>query len=171
MGRYTEEHRRKIRSSYINERLPLTQAAERHDVGYRTATSWKKAAEEAGDNWDTARAALRISQGGAEAVANEVLEDYILLHKATVDEVKNSKELTAMQRVEALTKLADSFAKTMKAFQLAHPEARILGMAMDVMIWMKDFINTQFPEHQAAFAEVLQPFGEHVVKKVRSEMG
>lgn len=39
------------------------------------------------------------------------------------------------------------------------PEADRLGVAMDVLKRLQLFIQTNYPQHGGAFAEVLLPFG------------
>lgn len=48
--------RNQLRAKYL-QGMPLTTAADVCKVSYQTARNWKRAAKEAGDDWDISRAA------------------------------------------------------------------------------------------------------------------
>jgi len=60
---YSDKIKAEVRSDFIRGK-PLSAVASSHQVPYDTARSWKRKAAADGDDWDTARAANRISAGG-----------------------------------------------------------------------------------------------------------
>ena len=63
-----------MRQLYI-EGMPLTGAAVTCGVSYDTARDWKTRAKSKGDDWDTARAAYRISDQGVDDLNKQMVED------------------------------------------------------------------------------------------------
>lgn len=142
--------------------MPLTAAAEGAKVAYDTARGWKRRAEAEGDNWDTARAALRVSTGGVKALTAEIIEDFVHLFKATIDEIKSAADLEPMKKAEAIARLSDAYQKTIKASGASNPELARLAIAMDVLQRQADFIRREFPDRQEMFLQILEPFGKEL---------
>ncbi len=160
---YSAEMRRGVRAAYVYERLPLERAAERHGVAHTTAARWKRVAEAAGDDWDRARAAASLSGEGIRSVAQAVLEDYLLQHKATLEALRDPETpISPIARAEVLSRLSDSFHKTVAAHTRMSPELSRLAVAMDVMQQLAAFIREHYPQHVTGFLEVLEPFGERL---------
>ncbi|MBL4783019.1 MAG: DUF1804 family protein [Porticoccaceae bacterium] len=155
---YSEQVKALIRTDYVRG-LPLTGAAEKHDVPYQTARNWKRTAGKDGDDWDTARAASRISSGGVRALTAEIIEDFVHLFHATITEIKAAKDIGPMKKAEAISRLSDAYHKTVKASGASNPELARLSIAMDVLQRQADFIRRHFPEKQEFFLEILEPFG------------
>ena len=65
-----------LRSAYINEQLDLKTAARENNVSYGTARMWKKKAYDNRDDWDSARNAMLIAQGGKKELVNQVVERF-----------------------------------------------------------------------------------------------
>lgn len=153
--------RQALRRSYVIDRQPLEAAAALHDIAYSTARSWKKAAKIRGDDWDRARIAEEVGDGGVKALTRVVLEEFIPLVKSTIDAIKTDK-LDAVEKAEAISRLADAYMKTVKASGAVDPAIAKLAWAMDVMRLLAQFTAERFPQHQAALLEVLEPFGERL---------
>lgn len=158
------ETRRRARAYYVHERLTLEVAAGKAGVTHATLARWKRAALAEGDDWDRARAASSLSGEGLKSVAQAVLEDYLVQHRATLDALRTAEEadMTALQRAEVLSRLSDSFHKTLAAHARLQPELSRLAVAMDVMKLLAGFIREQYPQHVAAFLQVIEPFGEEL---------
>jgi hypothetical protein len=153
-----------VRAAYVHERLPLEMAAAKAGVSPATAGRWKRAAREAGEDWDKLRAACLLAGEGVEAVARQMLADYVVQHKAMMDVISSDADLPAASKVEMLASLADSFNKTVSASKRVLPETSELATALSVLDKLGGFIRDRFPQHAQAFLEVLEPFGTEVAK-------
>ena len=157
------EMKQKLRASYIYEGLGLERSAQKWNISSRSASRWKQEAVEAGDDWDKARAASMLAGEGAEAVSRVVLEEFLKLFQSTMVEITIGK-LEPMDKAEGLSRLADAYAKTMRAIQRSAPELNRLAVASEVLQLLAKFVRDAFPTHAAAFMEVLEPFGAELVK-------
>lgn len=154
--------RQALRRSYVVDRQPLTAAASLFGVSYSTARGWKQAAAERGDDWDRARMAEDVSDGGVKALTAKVLEEFVPLFASTIEAIKNAAGVNAIQKADALARLSDAYAKTVKASGAVDPAIAKLAWAMDVMRELAKFTAERFPQHQQALLEVLEPFGERL---------
>ena len=165
---HAPEKRAAVRASYIFERMPLEQAADKHDVPISTARKWRFSDEAQGDDWDKARAAASMSVGGVSTVAQLVLADFMSLYQVTVEGVRESSDITPLARAEALSRLADAFQKTISAVAKAAPDLGRYAIATELMQDLALFVSRECPEHRAALADVLEPFALAVAKKFGS---
>ncbi|MGB1238761.1 MAG: DUF1804 family protein [Pseudomonadales bacterium] len=161
---YSEETKRNVRAAYIYNSHSLKAAAAANEVPYETARSWKRKAEGSGDDWDNARAAARISQGGIKALTTEIIEEFALLFQATIEQVKNA-DVKPLEKAEAISRLSDAYSKTVKAAGASNPELSRLSVAMDVLRLLAEFIKSEHPKHLDAFLDILEPFGEVVSRE------
>ncbi len=153
-----------VRAAYVHERLPLETAAARAGVSPATAARWKRKAREAGEDWDKLRAACLLAGDGVEAVARQMLADYVVQHKALMDVISADDNLPAAAKVGMLSSLADSFNKTIAASKRVLPETSELATALSVLDKLGLFIRDHYPQHGPAFLEVLEPFGAEVAR-------
>lgn len=158
------ETRQAVRRAYIYDRLDLEAAAAKHEVGYATARRWKTQAAAAGDDWDKARAATSLSAGSTSTVAQLVLSDFLANYQATMEDLR-SAEVPAMDKAEALSRMADAFTKTMSAVAKASPEMARFAVANELLQDLAVFVRDQHPEHLQAVIEILEPFGVFIAKK------
>lgn len=158
------ETRAAARSAYVHEALTLDAIARRHGVAIGTLSRWKRIAADEGDDWDRARAAARLSGEGSEAVTRAVLEDFVLLFQSTLTDVKTSADIKPLAKAEVISRLSDAYNKTMSAVAKSNPRLNKLSIAMQVMQSLAAFIRAHYPKHTAAFAEILEPFGEDLAK-------
>jgi hypothetical protein len=157
----SDDRRRKARSDYIYRRMTGSTVAALHGISEATFGRWKRAAKEAGDDWDVARSAAIIAGEGIEAVVSSVLEDFMIMAQSLLDEIKQVA-LPLEQKVRHLVALADAMTKmTSSAGKLA-PRISELGVAQDVISQLLDFVRTHFPQHAAAILEIVEPFGERL---------
>jgi transposase-like protein len=157
------EMKQRVRALYVHEAQGLEQAAQKLKISPRTASRWKQDALDDGDDWDKARAASMLAGEGAESVSRVVLEEFLKLFQSTLDEVTREK-LKPLEKAEAMSRLADAYTKTIRAVQKSAPELNRLAVASEVLQLLAKFVRDQFPAHAAAFMEVLEPFGEELVK-------
>lgn len=158
---YSETVKSAVRSDYIRGDV-LKSAAEKHKVPYETARSWKRKALADGDDWDTAKAANRISAGGIKTLTAEVIEEFVLLFQVTIDDIKKAKDIDPLKRAEAISRLSDAYQKTVKAAGASNPELSRLAIAMDVLQRMSKFVRSHRPDLTQPFLEMLEPFGKEL---------
>lgn len=159
---YGEDTRRALRGEYVYKALSLEAAAERVNVALGTASRWKREALAAGDDWDRARAAARLSADGAEAVTQAVLEDFVTLFQNTINDLKQDTKATGLAKAEALSRLSDAYHKTMSAAAKGSPKLNKLAVAMEVLQLMTKFIKEERPSLAEGFMEMLESFGKRL---------
>lgn len=159
------ETRQRLRALYVHERLGLETAADRAGVPLGTARRWKAQAEAEGDDWERARAAASLGAAGAGAIAQIVLQDFLALHQAVVEEVKSAPPALALAKAEAMSRLADAFTKTMSAVAKAAPDLGRYAVAVELLQDFARFVHERYPQHAPALAEVLEPFGLDVAQR------
>lgn len=160
---YPKEMRDKVRRSYVFDRLSLEISSSKHGVAYSTARRWKDDALESGDDWDKAQAAQLMAGGGIENAARQMLAGLITQYQATIHDLETA-EIPAPEKVSMLASLADAYNKTINASKRVLPETNELAVAMGVVQRLATFIKDRHPEHIAAFADVLGPFGEQLTE-------
>ncbi len=151
-----------MRRSYVNERLPLAAAAQKHSIGYQTARVWKIKAKASGDDWDKARSATRMSEGGVGELTAQVIEDFAILFQTTIVDLRDTKGLDPIKKAEALSRLSDAYSKTMKAATAGSPQIAKLSIAMEVLKELAGFIRQHSPDDLPRFSAILDPFGQHI---------
>ncbi len=156
---HTPETRLAARASYVYDAQPPEAIAARLKVSAATIGRWKREAETDGDDWDKARSAARLSGQGAEAVTTAVLEDFVLLFKSTLDDIKNDTKMTPMAKAEAISRLSDAYTKTIAAMAKSAPKLNKLAVAMEVLQLLAKFISTGYPHLSEPFADMLDQFG------------
>jgi transposase len=158
---HAPEVRAAVRRTYVAERQPLEVAAERHGVSYNTVRQWKRAAKDAGDDWDRARSAARMAAGGLGDLTTQVLEEFALLFQSTMEQI-GSSEFDGIQKAEAMSRLADAYTKTVKAAGGGDNRIAKFAIAMQVMETLAKFISENYPADLERFAAILEPFGERL---------
>ncbi|WP_315383530.1 DUF1804 family protein [Microvirgula aerodenitrificans] len=161
---HSPEIRDRVRRLYVFERLGLEMAALQCGVSMSTAGRWKREAQDAGDDWDKLRAANILAGGGIENVARAALTGFMTQYQATMDTLNSNAEIQAETKVKMLASLADSFNKTVSASRRVLPETSQLATAMEVVQALAVFIRENYPQHAAAFVEILEPFGNTLAK-------
>lgn len=164
---YSDETKRELRGCYVHKGMSLKAAADLCNVPYETTRSWKRKAAAEGDDWDTARAAARMSQSGVKALTAEIIEEFCLLFQSTITEIKEAKKISPLQKAESISRLSDAYTKTVKAAGSSNPELSKLAVAMDVLERQAEFIRTEYPDHMDFFLEILAPFGEVIGREFK----
>ena len=152
------------RRLYVSVRQALPVIALNLSVSERTVSRWKAEAKRSGDDWDVARSASTLASDGMNALTTQLIEDYVIQHQAAIDALKTQENISAIDRAKTLASLSDSFIKTMNAAGRLSPEISKLGIAMDVVKLLGDFIHDSFPEYGSVFIEILEPFGEKLAQ-------
>lgn len=162
---HPEDKKAALRFAYVRSRLPMPEAAAAVGVSVVSARKWRTEAKAAGDDWDMARQAARMAQGGLGDLTTEVLEDFIMQFKRAMEELRTNAEIPSLERAEMLARLSDSYIKTTKAAANANPELARLSVALDLLGQLGDFVQAKFPEHAQAFVTILEPFGAQLSKR------
>jgi len=97
----------------------------------------------------------------------EVIENFATMYRATLEDLKNKTDLPVEERVKMFASLADSFNKTVSAAGRIAPRISELGVAMDVVKRLGDFVARYHPDAAPALLEVLEPFGEHLAEVLK----
>lgn len=161
---YDQSIRNKVRAKYVQGQ-PLAAAAELHGVPYNTTRNWKRQAADAGDDWDVARNAKRITQGSVADMTGQILFDLAEQFEATIKAMREAKDLKPQAKAEILLKLADGYVKTMAAAGRGNPKLNRLAVAMDVLKELAGFIADEHPKLRTAFLEVAENFGPRLAAK------
>lgn len=162
-----QDTRRKARSDYIYRRMTVATIAMTLNVSQATIGRWRKAARENGDDWDMARAASVIAGEGLDTVVSSVVEDFVLMAQALLEEVKGEK-LPLEQKIKHMVALGDAMVKvTASAGKLA-PKISELGVAQSVVQHLIAFVQEQFPQHISVVQEILVPFGDRIASAFSS---
>lgn len=153
-----------VRAAYVYQRQPLPVAAAAAEVSLGAARRWKAEAEHAGDDWDKARSVASLADTGRATIVQGVINDYLVLHQATVEALKEDKDVSALERAEALSRLADAFTKIMTAAGKASPEMGRLAVATDVIKRLSDYVGAHAPKLAGDFLELLEPFAAELAR-------
>lgn len=160
---HPQETRDRVRQLYI-EGLPLNGAAISNGVSYDTARDWKTRSKANGDNWDTARAAFRISGQGIDELNQQLVEDFARQVITTTRELE-SANIPAAKKAEMLAQLADAYAKFSKAFARINPQFSGLAVALDTMKTIADHLRMKDPAALKALQPHLEDIGATLGKR------
>ena len=161
---HASEKRTQLRGLYVYQRLPMDTACKKVGVPRSTANRWKQEAADKGDDWDSVRAAMALGDDNFASLSKKLLEDYLVQHQATMDLLREAKDMGPMQRAETLASMSDSFNKTMASFKRLSPELNKQAIQLDVLQRLVSFAQARFPQHLTAMVELLEPFGEELAK-------
>ena len=159
---HSPETRKKVRTAYVRNRLTLEQSADLAGVSMHTARSWKRKDKESGDCWDRARQANRMAEGGVSEMTAEILELFASNVTMTMEQLQQADEIEATEKVALLTKLADAYAKVMRAAGGGDKTMARLSLALEVLQHQAKFIAKEFPQHIKAMDEFLEPFARYL---------
>lgn len=158
------EKRAQLRGLYVYQRMAMEVACKKLGVPRSTANRWKQEAADKGDDWDTVRAAVALGDDNFASLSKKLLEDYLVQHQATMDLLREDKQLSARDRAETLASMSDSFNKTMASFKRLAPELNKQAVQLDVLQRLVSFAQAKYPQHLGAMVEMLEPFGEELAK-------
>ena len=161
---YDRTTRNKLRAKYV-QGLPLATAATLCKVPYNTARNWKREDAAQGSDWDIQRNAGRMTKSGMAEMANEVLGQLAEQFLATIEAIKASPDMPALERAEILVKLMDGYNKAISAASRAMPNANRLATAMDVVKFLTTFIAARYPKLRPQFIEVAEAASDDFVRE------
>ena len=161
---HASEKRTQLRGLYVYQRLPMETACKKVGVPRSTANRWKQEAADKGDDWDTVRAAVALGDDNFSTLSKKLLEDYLVQHQATMDQLRDSRDMSARDRADTLASMSDSFNKTMASFKRLNPELDKQAVQLDVLQRFASFAQQRYPQHLSVLVEMLEPFGEELAK-------
>lgn len=153
---HSQDVRDNVRRLYI-EGMPLSGACIAAEVSYDTGRLWKSNAQKKGDDWDTARAAFRISEQGIDDLNKQLVEDFARQVITTTRELETAP-IPAAEKAQLLAQLADAYAKFSKAFSRINPQFSGLSVALDTLRIIADELRQRDP----AALRALQPYLEDI---------
>lgn len=160
---YTHKQKRDARDRYVFKRQAIMSIAHAIGVTASTIRRWKREALARHDDWDQLRKAMLVSGQGLESVVASTMEEFVLLTKSTIEDIKVAKT-DHVTRVKELVALADAMTKAVSAAGRLTPKLSELGIAQDVLKRLSEFIAGEYPQHADAFLEILEPFGAEIAK-------
>ncbi|API76567.1 DUF1804 family protein [Ralstonia syzygii subsp. celebesensis] len=160
---HSQETRDRVRQLYV-EGMPLNGAAVACGVSYDTAREWKTRAKAKGDDWDSARAAYRISEQGVEDLNKQLVEDFARQVITTTRELENST-IPAADKAQLLAQLADAYAKFSKAFARVNPAFSGLSVALDTLKTIADHLRLKDADALRALQPHLEEIGATLGKR------
>lgn len=155
---HADETRAALRRAYISERQTLETAAVMAKIPLATARNWKRAAKEAGEDWDKLRELAMLTGGDMETMFRRILAAAMTQAEASLKAVEADPEMGAETRVKLMASLADSLHKMGASMTRFAPEADAMAIRLDTIKRLGEFIRARHPRHAPAFAEVLEPF-------------
>lgn len=161
---YSKEIRTKARSLYVHSRLTIPAIAINLDVAQGTISRWKAEARGYGDDWDIARSAATMAGDGFDKLVSDAVEGFTVMFQATMEQIQQAEDMQPADKAKMMASLADSFNKMINSAGRASPNLSKLGIAIDVMKRLAEFILAEFPQHEGAFQEILEPFGLELAK-------
>lgn len=161
---HATETRSQLRSLYVYKRLVMEAACAQLDVPSSTGTRWKREARVKGDDWDAARSAIALGDESFTTLSRQLLDDYLVQHKAVMEQLRGDAKLDAAQKAQILASAADSFNKTMASFRRLAPELNKHAVALDALQRLAAFAQQRYPQHVPALLELIEPFGEELAK-------
>jgi hypothetical protein len=161
---HSQDTRDRVRQLYI-EGMPLTGAAACSGVSYDTSREWKAKAEARGDNWDTARAAYRVSDQGVDDLNKQLVEDFARQVIVTTRELETAQNIKPQDKAQLLAQLADAYAKFSKAFGRINPAYSGLSVALDTFKTIVDYLKANDPQALRALQPNLDGIGAVLGKR------
>ncbi|MBF0628902.1 MAG: DUF1804 family protein [Magnetococcales bacterium] len=164
-----------VRRAYRANGGNLAKAAREFGLSERTVRRWRTQDRQKGISWEIeertitpegrlGRAAGCLVGNRREMLVSGLLEDYLGLHQEAMAAIKNGV-VEPLERVDALSRLSQSLDRTLRALGKASPELSRLAVARWVLERQAEFVRIHHPDHLAIFVEILEPFGEELVRE------
>lgn len=158
------EKRSALRAAYIGG-LDLENAAVQAGVPHATARRWKADARAEGDDWDKfRRVSLIVAGGEIEQAMGRVLAATLLRAEATLEHLSNSTDLDPLDATRAIASLMDSINKGHAVGAKLMPQTDRLGIALDVLRRLSEFVSDRKPALAGEFVELLEAFGDEIAR-------
>lgn len=102
-----------------------------------------------------------MADGGLADITSKVLSDFSALYTETMERLKGGAE-NPVATAKAIASLSKSYQQTVKAAGCVDPALAKLGIAMEVLERLGDYIRDQRPDLLADFSDILEPFGQEL---------
>lgn len=158
------EKREQVRRFYVNDRLSLEVAAASASVPYATAREWKRRDAQDGDDWDRARTAKRLADGGLGEMTTVVLEEFARLFSITTERLRLDGDIEPLDAAAALAKLSDAYVKTVAAAGKTDSKMSRYAVALEILDELLKFARTEAPDALPQLLPLLDPFGRRVTE-------
>lgn len=109
-----------VRTGYVRRRLPISESARQAGVSPATARGWKRAAAAEGDDWDRAKEASRLAEGGLGSISERILGDFSIMMTSTL-EALGGDGADPIETSKAMATLSDAYVKVVRAVGRADP--------------------------------------------------
>lgn len=156
MSNNKHELKTKARNLYVHHYKTLSEIAEACGKTDVTIRLWRKAAADLGDDWDKARSASRISEGGLGNLTAQILEEFALKSQSVMEQLKSVED--PLEAAEAMAKVSTAYVKLSNALKNSTPQLNELAVAQKVIKELKTFIQDKYPQHIGVFVDILEPF-------------
>ena len=158
---HPQDVRRAVRRSYVQQRLSLAESARQAGVAEGTARTWKREAAAQGDDWDRARTAARMAEGGLGSITERVLSDFSAMFTHTMANL-STHEGDPVDTSRAIAGLADAYAKVVKAAGCVDPRLGRLSIAMETLKLFGAHVRENDPDSVMVVAGLIDSFGEEL---------
>ncbi|KGT95313.1 DNA-binding protein [Erwinia typographi] len=161
---HPRETREALRRAYIFSNQALELLAAQQGVSFSTAMRWKKLSADEGDSWDTLRAANQLASGAPEDVSRAILAGLMVQVQTTLEKLNGAEDIQAQERVQLLSSLSDAYTKAIAASKKVLPETDRVATAISTVKALSQFIQSHYPQHLAAFVEIIEAFTPELEK-------
>ncbi|WP_289345914.1 DUF1804 family protein [Pantoea stewartii] len=161
---HPRETRDALRRAYIFSNQSLELLAAQQGVSFSTAMRWKKVSADEGDSWDALRTANQLASGAPEDIARSILNSLMGQFQTTLEKVSSADDIPAQERVQLLASLSDAYTKAIAASKKVLPETDRVATAISTITALSQFIQTRYPQHLAAFVEIIEAFTPELEK-------
>lgn len=162
---HPQETRAEVRRLYAVEQKSLPEAAEEAGVPLATVRQWKAKDKAAGDDWDKLKTAHIMAGGKMEDVNRTIMASFLVRYQETMDDADRWDGMTPLEKVDALTRLSDSYTKTVAANRKMLPEISELAVAMETIKAFGDFIRETRPAAAMDFIELIEMFAPELQRR------
>lgn len=160
--RYSPETKAACRRAYALDNLHLKDIARLHQVPYNTIRVWKRHATGTPQDWDRARRAQNVSEGGMDYFTRVVMDEFVPLLEHTIRRITKDDAVPVVQQAEMCSRLADSLNKTLSSVRKSSPQLHKLGFAMDLLREQIEWARQHQPDLVEPLSRHLEPFGDHL---------
>lgn len=159
---HDDQVRRAVIDSFVHDELAIEAAAAAHGVPAATAKRWKQEERKAGRDWDVMRERARrvreATGGGIEAGAMSIFSLIMQQTFATLEAIKQTPDMPAVDQTKLLASLADSQTKMASVMKKYMPDVDKAAVALDAIKRLAAHTLEHAPEHLAALAVILAGF-------------
>ncbi|MBF0294267.1 MAG: DUF1804 family protein [Magnetococcales bacterium] len=164
---FAEKVQQAVKNAYRENGGNLTQAARAHGVSVSAARRWRDKDRAANRDWDHGQAASVnwLAECNRESLVGDLLVEYLEMHMEAIESVK-CQVADPLHRVNALSRLSQALDRTMRSLGKASPELSRLAVAQWVLTRQAEFVRNHCPDHLPVLLEILEPFGEALLREV-----